>query len=248
MTNTSPRGSAKAAHEPYYAYIARRLREDILAGVYAVGDRLPSETELSESFGVSRMTARLAVTQLVDDDTAYRVQGRGAFVARTTITRDPDSLVGFHQAMLNLGLQPGSRIIHFDRRLPDSREQRFLKLGKDNPVYDIRRIRFLNDDPIGVQHLTLPAALAPDLDQSQLESVSFYGLFREWNVPIVDAHQRIEAVQAPEVAERLAVPVNTSFLRIERVSSTTGGRPVELLVSWFRGDRYSYEMDLRSNS
>jgi len=234
----------KELHEPYYAYIARWLREQILDDEYPVDARLPSEGEIARRFGVSRVTARLAVTQLVNEGMVYRAQGKGAFVARNKIERNLNSLVGFFEEMRNRGLYPESKILEFVRRLPDEREQRQLQLRKDDEVYSVRRIRYLSEVPLGVQHFVVPVRLVPGFEQLDLKTTSFYLFLRELGLPLKTARQKIEATLTPEIAELLEIAPGTPFLRIERVSFVQDDVPVELLISWFRGDRYSYDITL----
>jgi GntR family transcriptional regulator len=149
--------------------------------------------------------------------------------------------------MLRLGLEPGSKVLSFEKRLPTVREQRALDLRKHNPVFHAHRLRFLQDAPIGVQHLTLPVSVAPDLRVHDLETVSFYALLRERGLPLASATQTIESVGSdavPEINDQLTDGRASSFLRIERRSFATDGTPLELLISWFRGDKYAYEMNL----
>lgn len=239
-------GPAASSREPYYREIARVLRNKILSGEYAFEDRLPSETVLASQFGVSRMTARQAVSQLVNEGRVYRVQGRGAFVAHTTISRNPNSLVGFYADMERLGLRPGSTVLRSELRLPTDREQRSLDIGKSDRVHYVERVRSVDDEPVGVQHFTVPEWILPDFDPDTLLSTSFYARLEKQGTPIVHAHQRVEAVHAPDMAELIGAQPTTAFLKIDRVSRIEReDRPVEMLTSWFRGDRFSYEGDLR---
>lgn len=230
--------------EPYYSLIARDFREKILSGEYRIGDLLPSEADLVRQYHVSRMTARSAITELVNEGLVHRVQGKGAFVARAKVERHLSGLAGFYEDMESRGLRPESKVLAFERRVCDERERRLLQLRKHSEVFFVQRIRSVNGTPIGVQKFSVPVDLVPDFGEIDLAMTSFYVHLREIGRPIVKAHQRIEAVLDSDAATLLDVSPQTPFLLIEKLSRTEGDRPIELLASIFRGDKYSFDVSL----
>jgi len=235
---------AKNSPIPIYLQIAQIIREKITSGEYGVGDRIPSEDDILKMYGVSRMTARNAVTQLVNEGLVYRMHGKGAFVSRTKLERNLNKLNGFFEDMTELGLKPSSRIIQFKRREPTQQEQHQLNLQKNQDVYFVQRIRYVDGSPIGLQNLVTPVHLVPDLDRVDLSSTSFYSYAKSVGHPVEKAEQRMEAVLAPAVAKLIGIPETQPFFYFERFSSTTEGTPIERLESYFRGDFYSYNITL----
>lgn len=96
---------------PVYIQIRDILAEKIKSGEFISGDKLPSERELSEIYSISRMTARNALTQLVDSGYAYRLKGKGTFVSYPNIERDFVKLSGFSQMLKSKGIKPSNKIV-----------------------------------------------------------------------------------------------------------------------------------------
>src|SRR5690625_2111879 len=107
---------------PIYLQIAYKIRDQIVGGELKLNEQIPSEDELAELNGVSRMTARHAVTYLVNEGLVYRVHGKGAFVSSRKLNRNLNKLNNFHQDIEKLGMKPSSKLLEFKRRLPTQKE------------------------------------------------------------------------------------------------------------------------------
>src|SRR5438034_3339545 len=133
----------KAQAIPRYLEIEQALREDIAN--LQPGDPLPSDAEVCERFGVSRMTARNGVQRLAEAGLVTRVPGQGTFVAQPTIHRRAGRLLSFSEDMRGRGLSPHSRILRIDHGHPTPDERAALDLSTDDAVTAIRRLRLAND-------------------------------------------------------------------------------------------------------
>ncbi|WP_174733228.1 GntR family transcriptional regulator [Mesobacillus harenae] len=229
---------------PIYIQISQDLRNLIIKGHFQQGDQIPTEDELVMKYGVSRMTARNAVTELVNEGLVFRVHGKGAFVARAKLQRSLNKITGFHQDMLEMGLNPKARVLDFEKRLPTEKECHRLNLRKYNKVFSIKRIRYIDEIPFGYQELIVPEFQAPKLDSLNLETESLYSYLKDIDKPIKNAEQRMEAVMDAHIAEVLGTPVEIPFFFFDRTSYLVDGTPVELLHSYFRGDKFSYTVSL----
>lgn len=101
---------------PRYYQLKEIMREKIRSGEWKPGDLIPSERELGEQYGISRMTARQAITELVNEGLFYREQGKGTFVSRRKITQQLIHLTGFTEDMKARGQQPGTRVLSAEMR------------------------------------------------------------------------------------------------------------------------------------
>lgn len=229
---------------PQYRLIAAELRHQILSGALNVGDAIPAEHQIARQHGVSRMTARQAVTQLVNHGLLRREQGRGTFVTEHKVVRGLSSVTGLGEDLQREGLAPGGQVLSLQRRPATREETTRLELPRARDVWHLVRSRTADEVTIALQVVIIPVDLVPDLDTLDLQQGSLYGQLRERGLPLTSARQRIEAVNAPEVANLLAVPEDTAFLRVTRLSRTAERRPIELLVSHFVGDVYAYDVDL----
>src|SRR5699024_845695 len=141
---------------PIYLQIAYQIRDDIINRKYEVNAQIPAEEELASIYGVSRMTARNAVTYLVNKGLVYRVHERDACVSVQQLNRNLNKLNNFKQDMKALGMRPASNILEFLRRLPTQREQQLLHIHKNQEVFNVKCMRYANGEPLGIQSFIVP--------------------------------------------------------------------------------------------
>lgn len=239
-----PRSSPMELAGPQYRLIAADLRHQILAGELKVGDSIPSEQELARRHGVSRMTARHAVSQLVQQGLLRREQGRGTFVTAHKVVRGLSSVAGLREDLEREGLSSGARVISLESRPATAEETSRLELRRGRDVWHVVRSRTADGVTIALQVVVIPVDLVPDLDAMDLLQGSLYAQLRQRGLPLTSARQRIEAVTDETVCELLDVPAGTAFLRVTRLSSGPDRKPVELLVSYFVGEVYAYDVEL----
>ncbi len=203
------------------------------------GDPLPPERELEQEFGVSRVTVRQALQQLVLAGRLERIQGRGTFVARPKVEQVL-ALTSFSEEMVQRGMRPGSRTLGVQRIAARGPIAQALELPEGAAVLVLRRLRLADDEPMALETVYLPAERFPDLEQTDLTNRSLYAWLAERHgVELSHATQTIEAtVLGAEDARLLEVAPGMPAFRLERVSYDQFGRPVELVRSLYRGDRY----------
>jgi len=231
LTGDSPKGA--------------QLRE-ILEGLLSVlppGSALPSERELAERYGVARMTVRGELDRLAGDGLAYRVQGRGTFVAEPRVAQAM-ALTSFTEDMRARGVEPSSRLLAREEHPAGGRMARRLELRPSAPLVRVDRLRLADAEPLAVEQVTLPLERFPEAATADLGSTSLFELLEErWGARPAEADQRILAVAIrPPEAELLGVPAGHPGLRFESLARDAGGLPLYFAVSLFRGDRYEVEL------
>ena len=159
---------------PLYIRIAEGLLGQIESGELSPGDRLPSERELSEALDVNRMTLRQALGLLETQGLLVRRRGDGTYVARPKIERQASRLVPFTRGMKRRGYVPGAKVITFERRRAEAALAQKLGLPVAAPVYFVRRLRLLNQEPMMLERLTMPAHRFPGLERFDLAKHSVY--------------------------------------------------------------------------
>lgn len=202
---------------------------------------LPSDAQLCEEFGVSRMTARGAVQRLVQDGLVYRVPGRGTFVAPARANRAASRILSFSDEMRRRGRTPTSRIVERTRRSATKEERH--RLGVDD-VSVLRRVREADGEPIALETAVFPAARVADMLEADLESVSlFEALVTAGEVPTAGrAIIGAEAATA-EDARLLGVKKGAPLLVERRLINDQHGVPLELTESRYVGARYGLDVD-----
>lgn len=227
-----------------YIRIKDWLREAIEKGDYRPGDRIPTEHELMQRFGVSRSTVRQAITELVLEGWLYRVQGSGTYVARPKYRQTLSRLTSFTEDMRLLGLTPRSRLLVCRVEQADGKLAAFLGIRPGEEVVRIERLRFAGDEPMALNTSVLPKHLIPGLEREDLESRSLYEILeRRYGLLLSRAEQTLEpALADPYAAELLGVPVGAPLLLVEGVVYLKNGTPVEWVRILYRGDRYKFHI------
>lgn len=248
-TRGGRRGVRLDPGRPYHEQILGHLLEAIQTGRLAVGARLPSERELAERYGVSRMTCRRALQELVDLGLAERQVGRGSFVAQAKVRQQLQGLTSFTEDMRALGLRPSSRLLAVGRRLPDAEAQRLLGLRRGEPVLYLKRLRLADGTPMALEINHLPMLRLPGLEElpeEVLEGSLYQLLAGRWGRRPTRATQTLEACRAgPEQASLLGVEPGAPLLRMTRLTLDQDGVPLEFVRSYYRGDRYRFQVELR---
>jgi GntR family transcriptional regulator len=204
---------------------------------------IPSERELMAAYDVSRATVRKAIESLIADGLLHRIHGKGTFVA-TPRLESRLHLASFSQDMRRRGLTPSTRLLRIELDEPPADVAEALGLGTDRAAWRLDRVRLADGQPIALENGWYPRTLLPDLDRHDL-SGSLYELFDGVYGHTIDSAEQTlwgETADA-STARHLDAPVNTPLLVFRRVSCAAD-RPLEYVVSRYRGDRYQIHMSL----
>lgn len=230
-------GNSTAKHEA----LRRSLTEMIDDGL-AAHESLPSERELMQRFGVSRMTVRRAIERLAQEGRVYRVQGAGTFVADPATISKSLRLTSFSEDIRERRMLPGSRLLELCRTTADMACARDLFVEPGSPVVHIRRLRLADGEPMCLENAWVPETLVPGLAE-QGEPRSLYQLLEEAGARPETADQTIRATVVDTAqAELLGVPPHFPALEMHRVTRDGRGRAVERAVSVYRADRYDFKV------
>jgi GntR family transcriptional regulator len=210
-----------------------------------VGSSIPSERQLTTDLGVSRLTVRAALDDLVRDGYLERRHGSGTYVTEPKISQ-PLTLTSFSNDMRRRGMVPGSRTLELTTILAGARLGHRLAVSPDARIVRVKRLRLADSKPMAMELLNVPEALVPGLTRSDFETHSFYDLLAErYGIVIASGTQSIEpTVTNEEESEVLGVPLHSPAFLFERTTVSESGRIVEFVRSIYRGDRYRLVADL----
>jgi GntR family transcriptional regulator len=227
---------------PAYQVIERELRRMIADA--KPGDPLPSDAELCERFGVSRMTARQAVARLAADGLLYRVSGSGTFVAQIPVHRRMNTLFSFTDEMRRKGLTASSVVLDAGVRTGLDEEVLALRLPPRGAVVAIRRLRLADDVPMAVEHVRLPAVCAGVLTADLARTSLFSALERIGRVPTLAYGTLTAAAAGVDEAALLNLPAGAPLLVEQRTIYDQSEAPLEFTESRYVGGRYLFDVEL----
>ncbi len=182
---------------PLYAQIVEQLKQDIESGVYSKDGRLPTEAELSAEYGVSRITIRRAVEELVNQSLVEKRQGKGTFICAPKLTRQLDGPMSFTEMCAANGLKARAKLLDAGISSPSSLDVReALGLKEGEPAVRIRRLRYAGDRPLVLEDNFYPLEYSYLLS-IDLENDSIYRyLQQEKGIELRRTTMRLSIVRA----------------------------------------------------
>lgn len=229
---------------PLYTQIKEALRAKIIDGTYVAHQRLPSESEMISAFGVSRITVRQAMNDLQKEGLLFKVHGKGTFVARPNVSQELTHLQGFGEAMHRLGHETFSEVFGLTTvkggRIACSK----LGIAEGEWVTEIRRVRYLNRQPISIDYSWIPREVGSRLSEQHLRDKDLFSLLEnELGQPLHSADVEIDATSADaDIAARLNIAPNSPILRIERLTYATQNKPLVFEYLHYPAETFKYKL------
>ncbi|TPG25502.1 GntR family transcriptional regulator [Mycolicibacterium hodleri] len=242
---------------PAYQALRQSLRDDIAAGAYRDGARLPTESELVAQHGLSRQTVRRAFQDLVAEGVVYRVPGRGTYARDGAFQAGHRYLrqLGSIEDLMSLSDDTTMEVLAGLHRRADVDAASRMRLD-DDVVYTVVFRRLHDGVPFVLTRVHLPESVArpvlgrTELTQGAVSTNTVIGLIEpHLSDPIAEAAQSITVSMADdEVAAAVDCDADHPMLRVDRLYSDSSGTPVELAVSHFLPEQYTYRVTLRRSS
>ena len=227
---------------PLYLQVRKGLAEAIREGRFKPEDALPSERDLAELLGVSRVTARKAIDALSREGVIVRRHGSGNYIA-PMLEQPLSRLSSFTEELKQRGFSPSSRWLK--RVVGPALPEELLTLGLSpaSRVARLERVRMADDVPMAYEASVLPVAFVARPEQVK---GSLYVHLREHGFEPVRALQHFRATNATaRLAELLSIPEGAALVHVTRVSYVADGRTVEMTQTFCRSDYYDFVVELR---
>jgi len=224
---------------PLYYQIKQNLRELVESGKFSPGDSLPAEADMGSHYGVSRLTVRQAVGELVREGLLVRERGRGTFVARPKTTITMTRSTGFSERIRESGQSPSSRVLIFEVIPAPANIAENLLVGVNQPVYKLSRLRSVNAEVQMIETTYLSQDRFPGLEHFDFSKVSLYSTLAErFNCLVLAADEVFEPVLLTAYeASLLNAKTRSAALLLETIAFDQSGNQVEYTRSIVRGDK-----------
>ena len=228
------------SYVPYYQQIVDQVRAHIKSGALREGAVFGSEGEVAEALGISEMPVRQAFLKLRAEGLLLVTKGRRPVVGSSQVPWNFQQLRGFSEEMRRRGLVPSARVLSLKRIAADAETAKPLRLKAGDPVFALRRLRYVNAEPVALVTSFLPAVLFPDFEEQQLGKSSLYAIFeRVYRRKLNWAEEEIGATTATEeVARLLDTTPGKALLFVRETTFDMQRTAIEHSHSLLRADRY----------
>ncbi len=234
---------------PVYYQIALNLRERIHRQEWRTGDQIPPEPELAELYGVSRVTIRQALAELVKDGLLIRQRGSGTFVNQKPmpLTHDFSMPTTFAGRLKRMGFQVSSTVLQaetFQEPLPEVMDH--LMLAPKTPVAYLKRLLLINGQPTAINRSWFSEELVPGIaEQDLIENSLSTTLAERYHLLPTRSNNWLEVIRATEKdAELLRTFVDTPLILLTTVSYLKDGKPLEYSMTSWLGDHIRFNFNM----
>lgn len=222
-----------------YHEIANDIRTQITNGLYKKEEKLPKQIELANLYQTSRVTIQKALDLLQIEGIIYGKKGVGTFVSGPLSVYDYNvqKNKGLTKKLGDLGILT-SKIISFEVLFPHEKEQEKLKIQKNDPIYDIVRLRLLDDEPLALEYTTMPVYLIPGITEEVLEGSIYQYITENLGLQMGPSTRRIKADKSDRYDQKyLECAVDDPVLEVEQVYYLQNGIPFEFSQTRHRYDK-----------
>ncbi|RNB88507.1 transcriptional regulator PhoB [Brevibacillus nitrificans] len=231
--------------KPLYLQLKEVIKEDINRGVYKVGQQLPPEGELCDMYGVSRITTRRAITELVEAGILQRQQGKGTFVTASKLKRELIAVNGFSEFLTQTGKMPQPRIVSTTILEADEAIAAPLQISPRTSILQLKRLHYVNDAPLVWETVFYPLTRFPNLEKHIAESISTYQVLKKYyDVQPASNLKTLNVIMATqEEAELLRCPIGTPLYQIDKVAYDDQEKPFHSSCSLIPTDRVTFTIN-----
>ena len=227
-----------------YLQVEQYIRKKIEKGSLKIGDQIPTEEQLCQRFGFSRMTVNKALNRLCEQGYIERTKGKGSFVSSPHVSKIIETSSSFTEDMANIGMVAGSKLISYEvkpaKDYPDIKKK--LKLHDDDFIHYFVRLRTGNDIPVAISYTYVSAKIVPAIEIKYLNS-SFYKYLDEINLKRVINSMTFSATLPTEEQKKLLKADNIALFISSHVTYTIkdkGFIPFEYVETHYNSELYNY--------
>lgn len=233
---------------PKYLQISAWLKELLQTGRYKEGEKLPSEIELSRLCEVNRNTLRQAISELTAVGLLRKEKGKGTFVSLSkpvALKHKLKRISSFRDDLNEIGIEENTILLKKGIENAPDHVTKALILGEKSKVIAVCRLRMGDDIPLIYEESYLPGEMFNGILGMDLTGSMYKILSERFDIILARSEQTIRAVNLNvQIAKLFDLPKNTAGLYMESVTYNENNIPVEVLCSYYRGDKYVFEVEL----
>ncbi|MDF2682744.1 MAG: GntR family transcriptional regulator [Brevibacillus sp.] len=234
---------------PFYKQLKSKILDEIESGKLSSGDKLPSERELADLYGISRMTARHTLSILEREGVVERRVGAGTFITNKKIEMDFITFNSFTKNMLGKGLLPRTQLLSVRKDQATPSLARKLKISEGQTVIVFKRLRLVDDTPVAIEESFIPYAYCNGIEEHIADNTSLYQVLEEiYGIVLVKAKEYMQVTFSDDAESKLLrIKSESPCILLEAVAFDRSGREIEFSKSITRSDivRYYSELNLK---
>ncbi|PWB51489.1 MAG: hypothetical protein C3F13_13685 [Anaerolineales bacterium] len=234
-------------NKPLYTRIQEYIAELILSGKLKPESKIQSEREFSEDLGVSRMTVRKALTELVNEGLLERKHGSGTYVAKPKVTYEWVEMVDYVKAMQRRNIATTTQLLEFSEIVASRRLAEILEIEIGDPLYHLVLLRFANRYPVILERGYFPCQCCPKMEDWDLEKTATIDLLTGvYGIKLGRTSQHVEAVAASDtVAQQLRIEEGFPLLMLSRlIYNRETAKPVVFFQDFLLSDYARIHTDI----
>ena len=233
---------------PKYLQISAWLKELIQTGRYKEGERLPSEIELSRLCEVNRNTLRQAISELTAEGLLRKEKGKGTFISLSkpvALKHKLERISSFRDDLNEIGIEENTILLKKGIEDAPDHVAKALILDAKSKVIAVCRLRMGDNIPLVYEESYLPGEMFNGILGMDLTGSMYKILSERFNIILARSDQTIRAANLNvQIAKLFDLPKNSAGLYMESVTYNENNIPVEVLCSYYRGDKYVFEVEL----
>ncbi len=231
------------ARLPMYRRIADEIRAKISSGEYKVGDALPTEAQLREQFSVSRVTIRQALKLLIENEELESIQGSGTYVKESKVNYNIYQQSSFAEKWAHLGGVTHSDVLSFEIQPASLTMAEHLEIKEGERIFYIKRVRFLDDNPITVEETWMPTAMFPDLTYQVMQGSKYDFIEQQKGMVIDRSEQELIPVLPPQdIAKQLGIDPDKPIIEKRTRGYLHDNTVFEYSRNFFKSSDYKFTL------
>lgn len=238
----------RSSSKPLYEQLRLTLEDKILMGELTPGMLLPTEQQLCDDYGISRITSRRALEELARDGLIERIQGKGSIVKERKRSHTKMSIMGYKKTILEQGNKPGGRLLSKEVVSGNPVLNEIFNFPKNSSkkFWLFRRLRLLNNEPVAIMNVYVTKEFGDKMLIYDLDNDSFYAIYENITNSVITENPAIitAAVASPEVALLLKTNIGSPLIWFRGIAYLEGHKPIEVNYSLFLGEKFHFETNM----